>query len=404
MTRTARFWLREIWGPQWDGERRALLMRHFWSYARHPAMPPRHLPGAEDEASFDQAAFCAQYWQRIDGVQHHAARAQQVRLTYRPIGKNLRLVGTAIRRNADRGVATTIDAAAPGAEMRALAARGHAWHPWLWSRSSSAEATGSADAAWAVFFERPAWREPIAGETLVPPAPPAGPPHGHGALSASQLHRVLKLAVATDYAFSPRQELVDEAARLRRAMAWPEGAPVLGLHIRRSDAASSEPEGPRRSNRASFAIARYLDEVDALCDTYGIRHVFLATESEQEIRAAAALRPRLTFLTIDHDRSLFPSIEQSPQFIEEMTLRDPARAHALARTAILDLLMFRECGAFVGAFNSEFSVLAWLLCIAGQRRAIPYVSLSAPQQRWRFHPYDALLNTRNNCPLELYHW
>jgi len=45
-----------------------------------------------------------------------------------------------------------------------------------------------------------------------------------------------------------------------------------------------------------------------------------------------------------------------------------------------------------------------LLTIGARGHLVPYVSLSVPLGGWQLHPYDALLNRRNNCPLELYHW
>jgi hypothetical protein len=81
-------------------------------------------------------------------------------------------------------------------------------------------------------------------------------------------------------------------------------------------------------------------------------------------------------------RSIFPDIRTSNQFIEDLALDHPERANALAVTAILDLYFFCECHAFVGAFDSEFSVLAWLLTIGARGHLVPYVSLSkAPTQR-----------------------
>ncbi|HYB96116.1 MAG TPA: hypothetical protein VEC39_14175 [Vicinamibacterales bacterium] len=398
--KAARFWLRDVWGPGWDPDRRRLLVQHYLSYARHPAVPPQHTPAPDAPFDDEVRQFASDYLAYVSSLQRTSTERRQVRLTYRPIGKNLRLLATAIRRNADAGVATDIHPDGPAVEVRALERRGHRWQPWLWSRDPEAGDI-TADQAWRVLFAGP--------ECLAEPDTPQPLPRwigrGSGAFPSQQLRRVITLAVATGYACQPVPLLARCADEAARAIGWPpRETPVLGLHVRRGDGASSDLGPPRLSNRIAFSIAQYLEAADRLCDAYGIRHIFLATESRVEIERAARLRPHYTFLTVPHDRTLFPDIAETTRYIEEIALDHPERALPLARSAIIDLQLFARCHAFVGAFNSEFSMLAWLMCVAGRRAVVPFVSLSEPDQRWRLHPYDALLNLRNNCPLELYHW
>ena len=401
-----RFWLREIWGPPWDRERRALLLNHYWSYLRSSPVPARHLPPPDPVAIAAQRAFSDRYRQRIDMVQGHATTTRRVRLSFRPIGKNLRLVATAVRHHVDQGWATEIAPDGPPTEVAALAAKGRDWNPWLWSRPGPSDAAaGRSNAAdgWRTYFSRPS-RHGRAGSPVMVPAP-RWTGAGSGAFTAALLERALELAAATRYVFTPSGDLDALLAESRRASGWPAaGVPVLGLHVRRGDAASTEPDATRLSNRLSFPMVEYLEAADTLCATYGIRHIFLATESRVEVERAAALRPQYTFLTINHDRTLFPDIAVNGQYIEELALEHPERARALALSAIVDLHRFTECQAFVGAFNSEFSVLAWLLAVGGQGHLVPHISLSEPAAGIRWHPFDALLNLHNNCPLELYHW
>jgi hypothetical protein len=229
---------------------------------------------------------------------------------------------------------------------------------------------------------------------------------GDGAYSRKHLELALKVAAATRYVFSPNTEVMDRIAELKRAAGWPtNGEPVLGIHVRRGDAAAAAAStDPAKATRKSFALATYLEAADRIGKRYGITHIFLATESREEIERASSLLPGYTFLWLDYDRTLFPDIRTSNQFIEDMSLDHPERARPLAVTGILDLYCFCECSAFVGAFNSEFSVLGWLLAVGSRGHLIPYVSLSQPSPQRHLHPYDALLNLRNNCPLELYHW
>jgi hypothetical protein len=397
-----RFWTREIWGPRWSAERRHLLLKHYWSYVRRPAIPPVHVARLRADLIARQQEFCSLYSGRIAAVQHRSQRRRGVRLTYRPLGKNVRLLGTAVRRNVDAGEATVIEPDGPPDEIRALAASGRSWHPWLWSRTGTDDADaniGDAAAAWTTLFK------PLNSHRANPLDQQLPLLAGAGPYDASQLTLVLKIAVATRAVFQPIDQIEVDVASCKAAMGWPPPhVPVLGLHVRRSDAASAEADGPANANRRSFALSEYLDAVDRLCDAGNIRHVFLATESAVEIERAKELRPQYTFLIAPHDRSLFPDISVSKQFIEHLVMARPDRARALAVSAVVDLRLLCECRAFVGAFNSEFSVLAWLLAIGSQGHLIPYQSLSHPAARLSLHPQQALLTAGNNCPLELYHW
>ena len=45
-------------------------------------------------------------------------------------------------------------------------------------------------------------------------------------------------------------------------------------------------------------------------------------------------------------------------------------------SALADLYFLSRCRAFVGTFNSEFSMLGWLLCIGCNRHVVPYRDLT----------------------------
>lgn len=406
----AAIWLREIWRDGWDGHRRILLFRHYGSYLRFPSIPTHHVPDPPKRpaSTVTQAAFSEAYRDRIAHVQATAGTRTGVFLTFRPIGKNIRLMGTALRSNVDRGRATFILRGGPPTEEQALESAGRVWCPWIWSRPSDHrnqpdELARDTAAGWGIYFKNP--KAVCGGRRESAPVPILR--HGDGPFSTSQLALVLKLAAATSYVFEPVLSIEDDVVSLKKELKWPAlGEPVLGMHIRRGDAATSDlgTDNIAKSTRTSFPLSAYLNAADRLCHAYGIRHIYIATESADDISRARQMRPNYTFLNLDHDRSMFPAKASSDRFIEYVALDDPPRARALAVSAILDLCLFRECGAFVGAFNSEFSVLAWLLAIGGQRHLIPYISLSTPRPRRSANPFEALLSSKNNCPLELYHW
>jgi hypothetical protein len=121
LTVALKFWLYEFWGPKWDWHRRSLLLRAYGSYVRHPAVPAEHLPAPSTHEPADaQRAFSTAYGARIEAVQTGAPRTTGTHLTYRPIGKNLRLLGTAVRAGVDRGQRVVIEPDGPPDEVRML--------------------------------------------------------------------------------------------------------------------------------------------------------------------------------------------------------------------------------------------------------------------------------------------
>ncbi len=407
----SRFWFHDIWLDHWDYHRRILLFKHYWSYIRYPAIPAEHIPepGQRSASEEEQIAFSAAFRNKIEYVQARATTRKGVYLTFRPIGKNLRLLGTAIRENVNHHRRTFNNPGGPPTEERKLSAEGYQWNPWLWSRIFDHQTQDEDDRdtakRWSIFFKYPSAIPTGEGEAVWPYVPRLR--YSYGPFTSSYLQRVLEIAASTKYVFSPVDSILLQAEYRKQTMQWPDDdEQVLGIHVRRGDAATSgaDTEKPQKATRTSFPLTAYLDAADVICNKYQIRHIFLATESMEEIDRAVRLRPQYKFLILEHERSMFPAIASSDQFIEDLALDHPERIRTITMSAILDLYFFCECHAFVGAFNSEFSLLAWLLTIGTRGHIVPYVSLSKPARHKSLDPYQALLNVRNNCSLDLYHW
>ena len=406
-----RFWLYDLWLDEWDHHRRTMLLKHYWSYFRYPPIPTDHIPEPRQlsAAVEEQLAFSAAFRNKIEYVQSWATTCNGVYLTFRPIGKNLRLLGTALRDNVKHHRRTNIMPGGPPTEEHLLSLKGYQWNPWLWSRSVDnqvqEEEQRDSARAWSVFFKHPSKIPTSEGNHIPPQLPKLR--FAYEPFNVSYLERVLEIAAATKYVFSPVDSIMLQAISLKRKMQWPgEDEQVLGIHVRRGDAATSDSgmDTPQKSTRKSFPLAAYLEAADVINSKYKINHIYLATESIVEINRAKRLRPQYNFLFLEHDRSIFPNIASSNQFIEDLAFDHPERIRALTMSAIFDLYFFCECHAFVGSFNSEFSLLAWLLTVGTQGYVVPYVSLSKPARQRSLDPFQALLNVRNNCLLELYHW
>jgi len=403
------FWLVRLWGPGWDGRRRQLFL-HYCAYFRNPQIPAEYLPDScRPDACDRQIEFSSAFMKKIRIALGSAVKQDGVFLTYLPLAKNLRLLGTAVCRSVDRKRGLFIEPEGTPHERRRLQRRGYEWSPWLWARSETgtSEKLGNAALAWNEFFENPPANRPHGQPETEERLPVLG--LGEGPFSARYLKRVLKVAVATRYVFAPAPSITAEVGRWKDVIGWPAfPRRVLGMHVRRGDAASVEADGahPRQSNRRSMALFSYLEVADRMCEKYGIRDIFLATESSEEIETAVRARPQYRFLWLEYDRSLFLKIGASRHLknIEDLVLAHPERARPLALSAILDLCLFCECDAFVGTLNSEFSVLAWLLMIGSRGHLVPYVSLSKAETRRGLDHLNPGRTRTENCPLELYRW
>lgn len=387
-----------------------MLFSHYWSYIRYPHTPTVHLPdlGERSAPEKEQVAFSSAFRDKIEYVQAQATATNGVYLTFRPIGKNLRLLGTALRANVDRNRMTYIRRGGPPTEEYAVSLKGRQWNPWLWGRVADYQVqthgpNRDTAKAWNGYFKHPAINANGEGPHCRPQIPKLR--LAYGPFSTSYLERVLKIAVATKYVFSPVDSILSQVESLKQKMQWPgSDEQVLGIHVRRGDAATNSTDANQKSTRTSFPLAAYLDAADAVCNKYKIRYIFIASESGEEIDLAKRLRPQYKFLCLAHDRSIFPSIAVSDQFMEYLAFDHPERIPALAMSAILDLHFLSQCHAFIGAFNSQFSMLGWLLAVGTRSHVVPYVSLSQPTKQGSLNVVERLLDVRHNCPLELYHW
>ena len=129
VSETLHFWIVDLWGDDWDRHRRRLLFKHFWAYLRYPDTPSEYLPSVpatKEPGSLTavQAKFSAAYLKRIVAIQAGSGIARRVHLTYRPLGKNLRLLGTAIRANVDLGRRVVVAAEGPPWERKSSGCAG----------------------------------------------------------------------------------------------------------------------------------------------------------------------------------------------------------------------------------------------------------------------------------------
>jgi hypothetical protein len=189
------------------------------------------------------------------------------------------------------------------------------------------------------------------------------------------VRKILAVAQCHDFAFRLSPELQEVIAAAEREMNWEPGRRTLGIHLRRGDVAR---------DRKSPGLEEFLRQADLICRRYDIDTIYLSTESEVEIARAKALRPQYQFLHLRYDRAIFPTRSETDVFIETRAMEDPSVIEPIVESALADLYFLKHSDAFVGAFNSEFTMLAWLLCIGDKGRIMPYVNMT-PRRKLHVH-------------------
>lgn len=342
-----------------------------WWNTVSPPMPDELLPTpARYSEQGRQSSFFIDFLQRIESLQTRTTRkTRNFHLSYFPIAKNILWMSAAILDNERSGVKTVVGGGNP-AEQEKLDRLGYGdWNPWLWSRiprgqlHNLGKGVDDPERAWPVYFK----------DINTPSNPRESTPAGIETGGVGRkMQRILKMAACTKHVFrlnSHMQEIIEHHKRICR---WPQGEKVLGMHVRRGDSAT---EDLSSTNRFSRMLEEYLLCADHFHRLYGISTIYLSTESEAEIRKAKSLRPDYRFLHQDYDRSFFPT-PPPPVDIERVALNDPSIVEATITTALVDLYFLSVSSSFIGTFNSEFSTLAWLLCIADKGHLMPYVNLT----------------------------
>ncbi len=352
--------------------------------ALFPDMRDRMLPSTRRLAATATAerTYMDHYRRHVEWLQCHGdIETVPMNLSFSPIAKNLRGMGTTIYNNVDQARRTVI---IPGNdfEEELLRSQGRpAWKPWLWSRIPRGQLhnveneVDDAKLAWPTYFLAPTQATP--GYESDPEYPRRWPMLRRDA--------ILRLAVCTGFAFrlNPASKAAVDQWLLQ--LDWDDEEPKLGIHLRRGDAAT---EDLTRQTRNSYPLETYLANADLICKRYGIRTIYMSTESQQEIERAQQLRPKYRFLWLHHDRSVFPKLAETTTFIEDTAFSDPSIIEPVVLSAIADLWLLQNCNAFIGTFNSEFSILAWLLCIGEQGHVVPYINLA---RQWKLELFQGNL-------------
>ena len=203
--------------------------------------------------------------------------------------------------------------------------------------------------------------------------------NGDRALPAAYRHRGLFWVVAQllRYLLRPAPPLLAHIRRRQRELRWPRDAPVLGVHVRKGD--SCAPGEGERTVRVCDGLDAYMPAIRRIGKAYGIRHVFLATDDGDTLRAARR-HTDFTWLYLK-DASASSALRQRAR-VEHLIAAGKLNGYDEGLGALLDMELLARCDAFVGKFTSNMDRLVFAL-MSGRRGGCvpPYASIDS---RWCF--------------------
>ena len=181
---------------------------------------------------------------------------------------------------------------------------------------------------------------------------------------------------------SGRIEAMARAAAAEAGWDFGQETRVLGLHVRHGDACSRRER--RLKKRSCDPLSAYMPQVYALAARYGIRHVFLATDSPDVV--AEALR--------DYSHNLTWHYLRNPQRrgvrkrkIETQLQRGEIDGFLEGAYYLVDALLLAQTDVLVGKFTSNLLRIALELQVGRDRCVRPFASLDGSEWCFDFTPF-----------------
>lgn len=186
--------------------------------------------------------------------------------------------------------------------------------------------------------------------------------------------------------------LHDHLAELHADVASGDGAdlpfaPSVSMHVRQGDSCDfvlldedGDAEGYGRTRclnakknytRPCYSINVYMKKLHMLRKKYGVRRVYLATDSPDMI-ARAQRETRFHWIYVDSPKS---ALHHGKGWVDFHAADD---SEDVTLSAVADLTLLQAGDIFLGAFTSHFSKLTFYLMVGQQMRIPPFVSLDYP--------------------------
>ena len=304
---------------------------------------------------------------RLSHIQKsNVSEPREVFLSFYPIAKNIRFISSYMTRNILNGRASRISERSRDNEdtfWKTKLNRGD-WFPWLWARGRIPSKCSNKD-GWNLYFRSFNSTDLILSSeiqlNMVDPPPD------------DMLPFFMYLA-CLEYTFQPTSEYMNRIYKIQEEISWPSDEKVIAVQIRRGDTCT--PDG-KIAFRKIYSIQDYIDKTTVLVNKYKYKHIFISTDSSEDIEAFKKKCPKeWNIICLPFDRTNFYRSSGVAIDIEDICRQEPYRIPFTVDSAILDLYFISLCQGFVSTITtSEFSKLGWLLQIVRYKKICPYINL-----------------------------
>ena len=162
--------------------------------------------------------------------------------------------------------------------------------------------------------------------------------------------------------------------------------PTVSMHVRQGDSCDSwipravsnlrvhtDVSGPKADwSRSCFELSVYMDKLDHLRRKYGVKIVFLATDSPKMIQLTKQYT-EYEWIFVTMDRHAF---DRDRGWINEHV--DTVHSGMILYSAVADVELLKQGDIFLGTFASHYSKLIYFTMVGEKMRLVPFVSLDFP--------------------------
>uniref|UniRef100_A0A7S2TIQ6 Alpha-(1,6)-fucosyltransferase N- and catalytic domain-containing protein n=1 Tax=Lotharella oceanica TaxID=641309 RepID=A0A7S2TIQ6_9EUKA len=172
------------------------------------------------------------------------------------------------------------------------------------------------------------------------------------------------------YELAPKVQARIEAKK--RRIGWPENSPIIGLHVRLGDACIKSEHSVGEHGRHCNNLKDFMPHVRKMSKLYAIKNIYLATDSNDAVRATAKY-PNYTWI-IDHQQK-----RHDLQVLIEKALHTNVINGTEEFMGVLkDVELLSDCQALVGKFTSNVDRLVYMRMFMKSGRCYkPFASLDS---------------------------
>mmetsp|Transcript_42048 Transcript_42048/g.68288 ORF Transcript_42048/g.68288 Transcript_42048/m.68288 type:complete len:1292 (-) Transcript_42048:158-4033(-) len=171
------------------------------------------------------------------------------------------------------------------------------------------------------------------------------------------------------HALRPSKTLQSKINEAKENMKWPKaGTPMIGMHYRAGDACLEEEV---TLGRKCDTFETYMSHVHLVAGKYGIKHIFLATDSAAAIKSL----PKYKNYPFHYNKVAGRGGKRNQKAVDDLLFHKEIDGCKEAEDTMIDMHLLGATDAFIGKFSSNIDRVAYNLIFARTRAYQPYVSL-----------------------------